>query len=299
MPDASTPDSVGSPNPSAEIAIPGMPTSGDGTLPNAEGALAFFNPEAVPYALVVVIGTMVAVRIIQRLANRLAERAMRHRLVIKQGVTLLGFAAYGVMGIVAVSALFELSAQAIFAVSGTLAVAGGFLLKDVAEATVAGISILITRPFQVGDRISFGGFYGEVKDIGLRTVRLVTLDDNLVSIPSSKFLSDPVASANAGELDCMVVVPFYISPQTDHERARQIVHDAVLSSRFLYLGKPIVVLVSMSLAAELGAVVELTAKAYVYDARYEKSFASDITDRVLRSFRESGIEFASAPAAMA
>ena len=69
-------------------------------------------------------------------------------------------------GVVSVSALFELSAQAIFALSGTLAVAGGFLLKDVAEATVAGVSILVSRPFQVGDRISFGGYYGEVRDIG-------------------------------------------------------------------------------------------------------------------------------------
>ncbi len=283
------PESANQPAPSSEISIPGMPQP-NGAV--SEGALAFFNPEAVPYALAVVIGTTVAVRFIQRLANRASERVMQHRLAIKQGVTLLGFAAYGVAGVVAVSALFELSAQAIFALSGTLAVAGGFLLKDVAEATVAGVSILITRPFQVGDRISFGGFYGEVKDIGLRTVRLVTLDDNLVSIPSSKFLSEPVASANAGELDCMVVIPFYISPETDHARARQIVHDAVLSSRFLYLGKPVSVLISMRRGELSGALVEVTAKAYVYDARHEKAFASDVTDRVLRSFRSSGVAFA-------
>ena len=274
----------------AEISVPQTP---DEEALASEGALAFFNPGAVPYAILVILTTMVIVGVAQRLANRAAERTMRHRLAIKQGVTLLGFAAYGVMGFIVVGALFELSAQALFALSGTLAVAGGFLLKDLAEATFAGISILVTRPFQVGDRISFGGFYGEVKDIGLRSVRLVTLDDNLVSIPSSKFLTEPVASANAGALDCMVVVCFYISPDADHDRAREIVHDAVLSSRFLYLGKPVSVLLSMRLTEQIGAVVELTAKAYVYDARYEKPFASDITDRVLRSFRENGIAFAS------
>jgi small-conductance mechanosensitive channel len=257
--------------------------------PGSEGALAFFKPDAIPYAIFVIVGTAIAVRLIQRFANASAERVMRHRLAIKQAVTLLGFAAYGVAGVVATGSLFELSAQAIFALSGTLAVAGGFLLKDIAEATVAGVSILISRPFQVGDRISFGGYYGEVKDIGLRSVRLVTLDDNLVSIPSSKFLSDPVASANAGELDCMVVIPFFVSPDADHQRARQIVQDAVLSSRFAYLGKPVNVLISMRLAEQLGAVVELTAKAYVFDARHEKNFASDVTDRVLQAFRSNGI----------
>lgn len=277
---------------SLETPIPGVSIPGAPSSPNSDSALAFFNPDAVPYALLVIIGTYLAIRVLHHLGNGLAARAMQHRLAIKQGVTLVGFAAYGVAAIVAVSALFELSAQAILALSGTLAVAGGFLLKDVAEATVASVSILIGRPFQVGDRISFGGFYGEVKDIGLRSVRLVTLDDNLVTIPSSKFLGEPVASANAGALDCMVVIPFYISTSADHDRARHIVHDAVLSSRFLYLGKPVTVLVGMNLADDVGAIVELTAKAYVYDALHEKAFASDVTDRVLSSFRKNNIAFA-------
>lgn len=274
-----------------EASLPGVGVPAPNS-PGSEGALAFFNPDAVPYALFVILGTYVAIRALHHLANRLAERAMQHRLTIKQSVTLVGFAAYGLATIVAVSALFELSAQAILALSGTLAVAGGFLLKDLAEATVASVSILIGRPFRVGDRISFGGYYGEVKEIGLRSIRLVTLDDNLVTIPSSKFLAEPVASANAGELDCMVVIPFYISTAADHERARQIVHDAVLSSRFLYLGKPVSVLISMKLADDFGALVEITAKAYVYDARHEKAFASDISDRVLRHFRRNNIAFA-------
>ncbi|MCA9512893.1 MAG: mechanosensitive ion channel [Myxococcota bacterium] len=282
--------------PAAQTGIPGVPALpgveqiAAAASPEGEGALAFFDPTAVPFALLVVVGTAVCVRLLQRAANRLAERAVRQRLLIKQAVTLVGFLVYGVAGVVAVSSLFELSAQAIFALSGTLAVAGGFLLKDVAEATVAGVSILVSRPFQVGDRISFGGYYGEVRDIGLRSVRLVTLDDNLVSIPSSRFLSEPVASANAGALDCMVVIPFYVAPTADHELARRIVREAVLSSRYLYLGKPATVLLSMQLANEVGAVIVVTAKAYVFDARHEKNFSSDVTDRVLRAFRRHGVE---------
>lgn len=296
MADPSAPDaepSIGSPadavakSGSSEVLIPGFPDPAPDASPSA---LAFFRPDAIPFVLLVVVATAIGVRLANRAADRLAERAGLRRLAVKQGVALLGFAAYGLMGIVAVSSLFELSAQALFALSGTLAVAGGFLLKDFAQATFAGLSILFTRPFQVGDRIRFGEYYGEVTEIGLRTVRLVTLDDNLVSIPSDRFLEEPVASANAGALDCMVVVPFYVAARADHDRARQIVHDAVMSSRYLYLGKPVTVLVSMELVGEVGAVVQLTAKAYVFDARFEKAFASDITDRVLRSFRKEEID---------
>ncbi len=42
-------------------------------------------------------------------------------------------------------------------------------------------------------------------------MRLVTLDDNLVTIPNSKFLTDVVSSGNSGALDMMVVVSFHLS----------------------------------------------------------------------------------------
>lgn len=263
-----------------------------GVAPQRAGqdeALAFFHPDAVPQAFLLLVGAAIAVRLLNRIAGGIADRFTLHRLAIKQGATLAGFALYAVGGVAAVGSVFELSAQALFALSGTLAVAAGFLLKDVAESVVAGLSILISRPFSVGDRISFGGYYGEVRDIGLRTVRLVTLDDNLVTIPSSRFLSDPVASANAGELDCMVVMPFHASADADYERARDIVRDAVMSSRFCYLGKPITVLIATKMVDQIGVVLEIEAKAYVFDARHEKNFASDVTDRVLRAWREAGI----------
>jgi len=283
---------------SAEAPAPAMPTLprplegliGPSPSPANEGLLPFVNPDAMPLVILVLVVTALVVRGVRIGSRILGERMSRNRLLISQTSTFLGFGAWALAAVIVVTNLFDLSSQALFALSGTLAVAAGFLLKDIAESVVAGVSILINKPFQVGDRISFGGFYGEVKDIGLRSVRLVTLDDNLVTVPSSQFLSQPVASANAGALECMVVIPFYVSPRADHARARRIVHDAVLSSRFLYLGKPVSVLVGVRLANDVGVVVEITAKAYVYDARYEKAFASDVTDQALTAFRAQGIE---------
>jgi hypothetical protein len=95
----------------------------------------------------------------------------------------------------------------------------------------------------------------------------------------------------------MVVVTFHVAPQADHSRAREIVRDAVISSKYLLLGKPFTVLLGTRLTEQGLAVVELTAKAYVYDMRHEKSFGSDITDRVLTAFREGGIPLAGTVAA--
>lgn len=256
------------------------------------GLLDFFDPGALPLALAVLAGTALVVRLVRRSADALAARQKERRLAIKQGMTLVEAASYALATVIAVSMVLDLSAQAVLALSGTLALAGGFLLKDLGESVVAGLSILVSRPFHVGDRITFGGYYGEVQEIGLRSVRLVTLDDNLVTIPCAKILTEPVASANAGQLACMVRVPFYLAPSADHARARQIVQDAVLSSRFLDLARPRTVLTELEMRDGVGSVTVLTAKAYVFDTLHEREFASDVTDRVLRAFRSEGLALA-------
>lgn len=80
--------------------------------------------------------------------------------------------------------------------------------------------------------------------------------------------------------------------QDDLVFALEIIHDAVLSSRFLYLGRPVAVLVSMRLGELLLAIVEIMAKLFVDDARHEKAFASDVTNGVLHSFSAGGVAFA-------
>jgi small-conductance mechanosensitive channel len=271
----------------------GAPDQGSSQL------IEFFNPNGIPYAIGVIFTTFIVLRVVNRVMQNMAERMDRQRLSIKKINTIISFLAYLLGTLLALTSLFKLSSQAIFALSGTMAVTVGFALKDVAASFLAGISILTNKPFQVGDRIAFGEYYGEVKEIGLRTVRLVTLDDNLVTIPSNKFLTQPVASANAGKLDCMVVTKFFVSPQADHSRAKAIVRDAILASKFLYLGKPFTVLTSLTSTPMGHVMVELTGKAYVYDTRHEKAFASDITERVLDAFKSQNIEIPAAPSSPA
>ena len=83
---------------------------------------------------------------------------------------------------------------------------------------------------------------------------------------------------------------FFVKANQDHKRVTEIVHDALLASKYLFLCKNFNVLVGTKLTEQGKAITVITAKAYVYDTRYEKAFASDVTDRVLETFRAEGIE---------
>lgn len=149
---------------------------------------------------------------------------------------------------------------------------------------IAGLILLFDRPFQVGDRVSFEGNYGEIKSIGLRAVRLVTLDDSVVTIPNSKFITDVVSSSNAGELDMMIVVKFYFDSTADINLAKSRLRDVISTSRFVYLKKPIILTVSEELVVGQPTLV-LTGKCYVLDVKYEKALETDIYTRANKIFR--------------
>ena len=174
------------------------------------------------------------------------------------------------------------------AAGGSIAVALGFALKDIAASLVAGLLLLFDRPFRVGDRVSFADVYGEIVSIGLRTVRLQTLDDNLVTIPNSRFITDVVASGNSGELDMMIVTDFHVGLDADLEDAKAIIEEVIVTSRYAYLKKPVSFAIEEVEIGDMLA-IRLRSKAYVLDVHYEKAFQSDIVVRVSKRFQEQQI----------
>ncbi|TVQ94281.1 MAG: mechanosensitive ion channel family protein [Deltaproteobacteria bacterium] len=249
--------------------------------------LQFVKWELIPFALLVLVGAFVFQQISRRLLNDLGERFTEWRLSLKK-VSAIGRLVVVLLGLgIAIASVLDLRSEALFALLGTIGIAVGFAFKDLLASLMAGVLLLVDEPFQVGDRVSFKGYYGEIQSIGFRSVRLVTLDDNLVTIPNSAFLTEAVASANAGALDCMVVVPVCIAPTDDFVLARRLIAEAGATSRYVFLQKPLVTtLRDEFIGRHYVTVIDL--KAYVFDARYEKAFVSDVTERVKLALRSHG-----------
>jgi small-conductance mechanosensitive channel len=229
--------------------------------------------------------------LLSRFFDSLGERWISRRLLIKQVSVFLRFLLVIVTLFWMISLVFELSGQGISVLIGLVFFAFSFSSKDLVASLMSGIILLFDRPFQVGDRISFDGVYGEVLEIGLRSVRIVDLDDNLISIPNNQFLHSQVSSANAGNLDQLCVMTFFIGNQQDHHAAMKLVRESVASSRFVYCDKPITILLKDTVVGEYASKImtRITAKAYVIDGRYESAFISDVNIRVKDAFRKAQI----------
>ncbi len=258
-----------------------------GASESSSNLIAQLNLPGVLSSLVVLVLTWLGIGMLTNTLTGLGTRFVHRRLLLNQIATVSRFVLWTIGVVIAVQAL-NLPQEVLYAMTGALAVMIGFAFKDLAASVLAGLTIIIDRPFQVGDRVSFGGYYGEIDSIGLRSVRLVTLDDNVVTIPNNKFLTEAVSSGNAGALDMLIQMDFYVGVDQDIALARQLVEQSILSNRYVYTRKPWNVLINQVFHGESLA-VRLRAKAYVLDVQYEKAYENDVTERVMDAFQKQGV----------
>jgi len=258
-------------------------------MESTNNLLTLFQPGDLPYAALIVVITLVVARLMKRSFEALGKRFTDKRLLINQAGSFARFGILLIGGLAAALTVLKITPEVLLALGGTIAVSVGFALKDFVSSIVAGLIILVDRPFQVGDRVSFDGWYGEITHIGLRSVKLMTLDDTQVTIPNNKFLTDTVASGNAGSVEMMVQMDFFIGLDQDLAAAKSIVTEALTSSRFFSTARPWAVTVSQVLQESYFA-LRLRAKAYVLDVRFEKAFETDVTERVVEGFASAKIQ---------
>ena len=94
-----------------------------------------------------------------------------------------------IIAIVAALAFLGIDVKTTLAGLGIGGVAIALAAQKTLENLIGGISLLMDKAIQTGDFCSIGGRLGTVQDIGLRSLRLRTLDQNLLVVPNGVLAS--------------------------------------------------------------------------------------------------------------
>ena len=120
----------------------------------------------------------------------------------------------------------SISAADLFGVLGIGGVAFGFAFRDILQNLLAGILILLTRPFRIGDQIVTGSYEGTVEDIQVRATTIRTYDNRRAVIPNSTLFGDKVL-VNTAYDKRRLQVRVGIGYGDDIAHAKQVILDAV------------------------------------------------------------------------
>ncbi len=232
------------------------------------------------WTLIIFFAALLIIKYISRFVQRISEKWTRFRWTIKGLIPVIRIFGWSFVIYFIIATILNPPIQTLIAVTASAGIAIGFAAQDILKNIFGGIMILLDRPFQVGDKIQVGSYYGEVVNIGLRTVRITTPDDSLVSIPNSELVNQAVSNANSGESNCQVVAEIYLPPTIDISRTKHIAYRTAAVSRYIYLNKPIVVIFKNEIH-QGRSLLKMRLKAYVLDIRYEFPFMSEMTETLM------------------
>ena len=232
------------------------------------------NIDIVKVVIILAVAWLLA-KAVERFLPWLAERVTgRLRLYILPSVPVLRLVILIGAIVSIVPLVINLTFSNSLAIIGATGFALGFAVKDYVSSIIAGIVSLYERPYRPGDWVQIDGAYGEVQSVKLRALRLVTPDDTVVTIPSLKLWNTNIFNANDGRRNLMCVVDFYLEPRHDAALVRQTLYDVALTSPYINLESPILVIV-----AEKPWGTHYKIKAYPVDSRDQFQFISDLTIR--------------------
>ncbi|WP_445665732.1 mechanosensitive ion channel family protein [Fodinibius sp. AD559] len=220
--------------------------------------------------------------------ENLSEQFTSYRLGIKRMVPVVRLVIWAFAIYIIIAGIITPPMSTIITVLASVGIAVGFAAQDILKNIFGGFIIIMDRPFQVGDKIQVAEHYGEVLSIGLRSSRIVTPDDSVVTIPNSELMNTAVSNANSSALDCQVVAEIFLPMNVDVDAVKRIAYRAAVSSRYVYLQKPIAI-IALNEVHEENFVLKLRVKAYVLDIRYEFPFKSDMTELILSELKQRDI----------
>jgi len=230
----------------------------------------------------------ILIRLAISLLNSYSKRIPKYNLLFKRILPIFRIVSWTFIIYIIVVGVLKPPTATLIAFFASIGVAIGFAAQDLVKNFFGGLVVMFDRPFQIGDKVETSGEYGEVTEIGIRSTKIITPDDSVVTIPNSEFMSQKVSNSNAGENNCQVTAELFLPLNIDTEKVRKIAIEAAQISKYIYLNKPIVVLFFNEMH-HMRSVYKMKLKAYVSDLSKEFAFKSEMTEIVIKTLIEEKI----------
>jgi small-conductance mechanosensitive channel len=155
---------------------------------NALGEWILSNLDKVLFSVVAIVAGYVIYKVVAREITRLKNQ---EKLEQHLAYTLNRIAKW-VIVVIILSVVLASFGVTLGVVSGLLTLLGGTIIGFAAINTlgnaIAGLIVMTSRPFKVGDRIFFNGQFADIVTIDLIYTKMLTLDNVLVSVPNQELL---------------------------------------------------------------------------------------------------------------
>ena len=177
---------------------------------------------------------------------------------------------------------------ALLASAGVASIVVGLAAQNTLGNIVAGVSLLMYRPFRVQDVVQVtaasGLETGTIESLTLGYTILKTFDNRRIVVPNSVMATQVTVNLTSRDPRVMLMLPLGVGYGSDLDKARAIVVEAARS-------QPDVQEVVDCPVTQLGAsAVTLTLRAWCADATTARRAQFDLIERIKKQFDRQGVE---------
>lgn len=235
-------------------------------------------------AVLIYVVCYVVIRLLCRAFEKLLDRSKHIDASLKTFFSGAIKAVLWVIAIIIIAGSLGIPVTSLVAVLSVAGVALSLALQGLLSNLFSGITILATRPFNVGDYVQFGGESGTVKSIGLFYTVLDTLDNRVIYAPNGDITSSKIVNYSAESLR-RVIIPITASYDSATEDVRRaVLAAAAKDERILTEPAPMAAISGFGSSS-----VEYTVRVWCKsDDYWDVLFA--LNENIRESFAEYGVE---------
>ena len=176
---------------------------------------------------------------IYRLIRAFVTRGVSKRLESSAVKTVSKFLSYSfyILIVLYVLGLFGINLSAIWGAMGIAGVAIGFAAQTTVSNLISGIFIVTEKAIKFGDFIELDGVSGTVERIGLLSIRVKTLDNQLIRIPSSSVINAKLKNFSSYEYR-RYVFEVSVDYSTDLDKALEVLKGVPAKCSLAITDKP-------------------------------------------------------------
>lgn len=235
-------------------------------------------------ALSVVFFTVIFYLITARLIEAALRRTPMQPSLIKITVRSLYRGIVVIIALIFVLGELGVNVTAALAGVGVIGLAIGFAAQQTLANIFSGFGIFIDDLYRKGHWIKIGEHYGEVVDISLRTTKIRTLDNTVISVPNSNVSTSPIV--NFSEQGVLRITTTVRIPYTESvEYTRKVLLSAVKKMKGVL--KDPVPHVTVKQLGESG--VDLYVRIFVAEPGYEQRYYYALTELCKSALDEAKI----------
>ena len=177
------------------------------------------------YAVLLFLFCLAVMKTVTTLIDRTMDRLKVEPTVHKFTRSCLKVLLWIATGLV-VAGYLEFPVNSLVTVLGVIGGALSLSLQGSLSNLAGGITVMVTRPFAVGDYVEAGGVSGTVSEIGLVYTRLKTIDNKIIFIPNGEISTEKIVNYNKQERR-RVDLTFTVSYDADPERVKDLMRQVI------------------------------------------------------------------------